>query len=55
MKNIQVIDEAINARYAIYAVTDDELAFLFPGDGQDIEFIQLPARYQEEWIHENLT
>ena len=40
MKNIQVIDDAINAKYAIYAVTDEEFATLFPGDGQNIEFIE---------------
>jgi hypothetical protein len=40
MKNIQVIDDAVNARYAIYAVTDDEFALLFPGEGQDVEFIE---------------
>jgi hypothetical protein len=40
MKNIQIIDEAINTRYAIYGVTDDEFTVLFPGDGQDIEFIE---------------
>ncbi|MEO6389243.1 MAG: hypothetical protein ABIT16_05970 [Croceibacterium sp.] len=39
MKNIQVIDEAVNTRYAIYAVTDDEFALIFPGGEQDIEFI----------------
>lgn len=40
MKNIQIIDDAINARYAIYAVTDEEFALLFPSAGQDIEFIE---------------
>jgi len=39
MKNIQVIDGAINSRYAIYAVTAVEFATLFP-DGQDVEFIE---------------
>lgn len=40
MKNIQVIDDAVNARYAIYAVTDEEFATLFPDEGQDVEFIE---------------
>ena len=40
MKNIQVIDDAINARYAVYAVTDGEFVTLFPDEGQDIEFIE---------------
>lgn len=39
MKNIQVIDGAQNCTYSIYAATDDEFSAIFPGDGQDIEFI----------------
>lgn len=38
MKNIQVIDGATNASYAIYAATDEEFAAIFPRKGQDIEF-----------------
>jgi hypothetical protein len=49
MKNIQIIDEAINTAYAIYAVSEDEFAAIFPGDGQDIEFIEdLIERIGEE-------
>jgi hypothetical protein len=40
MKNIQVIDGANNAEYAIYAVTDDEFAVIFPGERQNVEFIE---------------
>ncbi|QNN65261.1 hypothetical protein H9L12_01010 [Sphingomonas rhizophila] len=40
MKNVQIIDEAINSRYAIYSVSDDEFAKLFPGERQDIEFVE---------------
>jgi len=40
MKNIQVIDGARNCRYPIYSATDDEFAIIFPGEGQDIEFIE---------------
>lgn len=40
MKNIQVIDGALNCAYEIYSVTDDEFRVLFPGEGQDIEFIE---------------
>jgi hypothetical protein len=40
MKNIQVIDDAINARYGIYSVTNDEFYSIFPAAGQDIEFIE---------------
>lgn len=40
MKNIQVIDGAENSEYAIYAVTDEEFALIFPADGQNVEFIE---------------
>lgn len=40
MRNIQIIDEAVNTAYAIYAVTDDEFRSIFPDDGQDVEFIE---------------
>ena len=40
MKNFQMIDDAINARYSIYTVSDEEFALIFPGEGQDIEFIE---------------
>lgn len=38
MKNIQVIDGALNCCYDIFAMTDRDYALMFPG-GQDIEFI----------------
>lgn len=38
MKNIQVIDGAVNCAYDIFAATDEEFALIFP-DGQDIAFI----------------
>jgi len=38
MKNIQVIDGAVNCVYDIFAATDDEFALIFP-NGQDIAFI----------------
>lgn len=40
MKNIQIIDGSDNCTYSVYAVTDDEFRFIFPDDGQDIEFIE---------------
>jgi hypothetical protein len=40
MKNIQFIDGAVNAAYSIFAVTDDEFDLIFPGSGQNIEFIE---------------
>ena len=38
MKNIQIIDGALNSVYDIFAATDEEFALIFPGD-QDIAFI----------------
>ena len=40
VKHIQVIDGAANAAYTIFAVTEDEFNLIFPGEGQDIEFIE---------------
>ena len=39
MKNVMIIDGADNCAYDIFAATDDEFALMFPGDGQDIAFI----------------
>ncbi len=39
MKNIQVIDGAVNCVYDIFAATDEEFAAIFPA-GQDIAFIE---------------
>lgn len=38
MKNIQIIDGALNCVYDIFSLTDDEFALLFPND-TDIAFI----------------
>lgn len=38
MKNIQVIDGAVNCVYDIFAATNEEFDFLFP-NGTDIAFI----------------
>ncbi len=40
MKNIQVIDGAMNCSYELFSVTEDEFSVLFPEVGQDIEFIE---------------
>lgn len=37
MKNIQVIDGAMNCTYPIYGATEEEFEVIFP-DGRDIEF-----------------
>ena len=40
MKNVQVIDGAVNCAYSIYQFTDEEFAAIFPAPGQNIEFIE---------------
>ncbi len=40
MKNVQVIDGAINTTYSIYQFTDEQFLMIFPNFGQDIEFIE---------------
>ncbi|PJG52641.1 hypothetical protein CVM73_24840 [Bradyrhizobium forestalis] len=40
MKNIQVIDGAMNCSYDIFSVTEEEFSVLFPEAGQDVEFIE---------------
>ena len=48
MKNIQVIDGALNSVYDIFAATEDEFSLIFP-EGQDIAFIdEVLARGPEE-------
>lgn len=38
MKNIQVVDGAVNCVYDVFAATDEEFAAIFPS-GQDVAFI----------------
>ncbi|HIK04909.1 MAG TPA: hypothetical protein IGS40_09360 [Trichormus sp. M33_DOE_039] len=40
MKNIQVIDRAMNCAYDIFAATDEEFKLIFPDEGQDIQFAE---------------
>ena len=40
MKNIQIMDRAVNATFSLFQATDDEFAAIFPGPGQDIELIE---------------
>ena len=40
MKNIQVIDDAINCSFSVYAATDEDFAAIFCQEGQDVEFIE---------------
>jgi len=50
VRNIQVIDGALNCTFSIFEATDEEFALLFPAPEQEIQFLedlaQLPA--QEE-------
>lgn len=39
-KNIQVIDGADNCTYDIYSSDETDFNLIFPGEGQDIEFIE---------------
>jgi hypothetical protein len=55
MKNIQVIDGALNAVYDIFAATDEEFALIFP-DGEDIAFIgEVQARGCKKELDEAFT
>lgn len=40
MKNIQVIDGAINCSYDVYSVSERDFLVIFPAPNQDIEFIE---------------
>jgi hypothetical protein len=40
VKNILVVDGAENCAYDIFQAEDEEFAILFPGEGQDIQFIE---------------
>lgn len=40
MKNIMIIDGALNCAYDIFQATDEEFKLLFPDPGQDIAFIE---------------
>ncbi len=44
MKNIQVIDAALNCTFSIFAATEEEFALLFPAPGQEIQFAEDLAR-----------
>jgi hypothetical protein len=40
VKNVLIIDGAENCEYAIFAMTEDEFSVVFPGDRQNVEFIE---------------
>ena len=55
MKNIQVIDDARNCVYDIFAATEEEFAMIFPA-GQDVAFIEeVMARGPEAQIDAAFT
>ena len=39
MKNIQIIDGALNATFSVFQATEEEFSAIFP-DGRDIEFLE---------------
>lgn len=39
MKNIQIIDSAVNATFSVFQATDEEFAAVFP-DGRDMELVE---------------
>ncbi|WP_443969889.1 hypothetical protein [Sphingobium sp. CR28] len=39
MKNVQIIDGAVNATFSVFQATEDEFAAIFP-DGRDIELVE---------------
>jgi hypothetical protein len=40
VKNIQVIDSAMNCSFSIYAAADEDFAAIFCQEGQDVEFVE---------------
>ncbi len=40
MKNIQIVDSAVNAAFSIYTIPDDIFHQLFSEEGQNVEFIE---------------
>ena len=55
MKNIQVIDGALNAVYDIFSATDEEFALIFP-NGEDVAFIgEVQARGNGKTLDEALA
>ena len=40
MKNVQIIDGAVNATFSVFQATEEEFALIFPTQGQDIEVVE---------------
>lgn len=53
MKNIQIIDDAINCAYDVYSISDEDFNVIFHEPGQNVEFIEdLEARIGTENLEE---
>jgi hypothetical protein len=48
MKNIQVIDGALNCTFSIFEAIEEEFARLFPEEGQEIQFSDELANWSEQ-------
>ena len=50
MRNIQVIDGALNCTFSLFQATDEEFILLFPEPGQDIQYAEdlggLPKQHE---------
>ena len=44
MPNVQIIDGAGNATFAIFEATDEQFSAIFPREGQDLEIIEAVIR-----------
>ena len=40
MKNIMIIDGAMNCAYDLFQISDEKFKCIFPAEGQNIEFIE---------------
>jgi len=48
MKNIQVIDGALNCTFSLFQATDEEFALLFPEPRQDIQYAEDLAHFPKQ-------
>lgn len=56
MKNIQIIDGAVNARFSIFQATEEEFEQIFPQAEQDIEIVEdYVSRVGEEEARRTLS
>ncbi|SNT14990.1 hypothetical protein SAMN05421770_104402 [Granulicella rosea] len=56
MKNVQIVDGAVNATFSIFQATDSEFALIFPAEGQDLEVVEdFVERVGERTAGETLT